>query len=247
MDAIFKAMADPARRDLLDALREEDGQTLTALGARFEMTRFGVMKHLGVLEDAGLITTLKRGRYKYHYLNPAPLQETLDRWIAPMVRPAARGVLDLKAHLERSETLTLTTYIAVPPNRVRAALKDADAQAAYSYMADRVIRTGTRLTFYRGGAKMLTLEETAETDAALHARFKPHWADLAASDLTHRITAEGPHTKLTLTHEGATAEMADGWARALAGLKTFLETGTAPKFRASPPAAPDQSEKETPK
>ncbi|MEO0677751.1 MAG: helix-turn-helix domain-containing protein [Pseudomonadota bacterium] len=245
MDAIFKAMADPARRDLLDALRHEDGQTLSQLGQRFEMTRFGVMKHLGVLEDAGLVTTLKRGRYKYHYLNPVPLQEALDRWIAPMAQGPARGILALKAHLERRETLTLTTFIAASPARIRAALQSADAQAAFSFMADTVTRDGAALHFFRGGAKMLTIEELAETETTLHARFSPHWADIAPSDLTHRFEPEGAHTKLTLIHEAATPEMADGWGRTLAGLKTYLETGTSPKFRASPPAVPARSDKET--
>ncbi|MEL6915646.1 MAG: helix-turn-helix domain-containing protein [Pseudomonadota bacterium] len=245
MDAIFKAMADPARRNLLDALRAEDGQTLTALGGRLEMTRFGVMKHLAVLEEAGLITTLKRGRFKYHYLNPVPLQEALDRWIAPMARATTRGVLDLKAQLERRETLTLTTFIAAPPARIRGALRSSEAQAAFSFMADAVTREGAALHFFRGGAKMLTIEETRETETTLEARFTPRWADLPPSDLIHHFTAEGAHTKFTLVHHDATQDMADGWRRTLAGLKTYLETGASLKFRASPPAAPDPSEQET--
>ncbi len=91
MDAIFKALNDPARRALLDSLRAKDGQTLTELEEQIDMTRFGVMKHLKVLEEAHLVVTTKVGRFKYHYLNVLPLQEMLDRWIEPLLaRPAAR-------------------------------------------------------------------------------------------------------------------------------------------------------------
>ncbi|MBT8458031.1 MAG: metalloregulator ArsR/SmtB family transcription factor, partial [Alphaproteobacteria bacterium] len=85
MDAIFKALNDPARRDLLDSLRQKNGQSLSELEAQLDMTRFGVMKHLKVLEDASLIVTRKKGRFKYHYLNALPLQEVIDRWIDPFL------------------------------------------------------------------------------------------------------------------------------------------------------------------
>ena len=240
MDAIFKAMADPARRDILDALRDTDGQTLGELGALFDMTRFGVMKHLGVLEDAGLITTKKQGRFKYHYLNALPLQEAMDRWIVPIARPAARRILDLKSQLESTQrTVTQTAYIAAPRAVVWQAITDAAAQSDYNYMADRVARDGNALAYYRSAKKMLTIQETArEEGRVLHGRFLPAWApDLPASDLTYRLSDDGAHTKLTLEHRGLGdehAEIADGWARTLAGLKTFVETGQTPKFRALP-------------
>ena len=106
MDAIFKALADDTRRQLLDILHERDGQTLGELEtsvakAGFEMTRFGVMKHLKVLEAASLVVTRKQGRFKYHYFNAVPLQEVIDRWIEPLTqKPMARVALDLKARLE---------------------------------------------------------------------------------------------------------------------------------------------------
>jgi len=109
MDNIFKALNDPTRRDLLDALRRRDGQTLTDLEAHLDMTRFGVMKHLKLLEDANLIITKKQGRFKYHYLNAVPLQEVIDRWIEPLLaKPLARGMLNLKTNLE-GETEMLDT------------------------------------------------------------------------------------------------------------------------------------------
>ena len=106
MDAIFKALADDTRRLILDVLREQDGQTLQDLesslaGQGVEMTRFGVMKHLKVLEAASLVISRKQGRFKYHYLNVVPLQEVIDRWIEPLTqKPLARATLDLKAKLE---------------------------------------------------------------------------------------------------------------------------------------------------
>ena len=102
VDAVFKALADPTRRDLLDALFAEDGQTLTALEERVPMTRFGVMKHLKVLEEAGLVVTRKRGREKLHYLNPVPIRLIQDRWVSKYAEPWAAGLTELKTHLEDS-------------------------------------------------------------------------------------------------------------------------------------------------
>ena len=102
MDAVFKALADPTRRDLLDALFAEDGQTLTALESRVPMTRFGVMKHLKVLEEAGLVVTRKRGREKVHFLNPVPIRLIQDRWVSKYAEPWAAGLIELKTQLEDS-------------------------------------------------------------------------------------------------------------------------------------------------
>ena len=102
MDEVFKALADPTRRALLDALFAEDGQTLTALEGRVPMTRFGVMKHLKVLEEAGLVVTRKRGREKLHYLNPVPIRLIQDRWVSKYAEPWAAGLIELKTQLEDS-------------------------------------------------------------------------------------------------------------------------------------------------
>jgi len=99
-DAVFKALADPTRRTLLDALFTDDGQTLSALEARVDMTRFGVMKHLRVLEDAGLVVARKRGREKFHYLNPIPIQLVHERWVSKYAAPWAAGLTELKHQLE---------------------------------------------------------------------------------------------------------------------------------------------------
>lgn len=101
MDAVFRALADPTRRAVLDALFEHDGQSVQALCARFpEMTRFGVMKHLDVLEAAHLVTTRRVGRQKFHYLNPVPIQQIADRWISKYAQPFTRALLDLQDELD---------------------------------------------------------------------------------------------------------------------------------------------------
>ena len=100
MDDVFKALADPTRRSLLDALRESDGQTLTSLEEGLPMTRFGVMKHLKVLEEAGLVVTRRRGREKLHFLNPVPIQLIQERWVSKYAEPWASALTDLKHELE---------------------------------------------------------------------------------------------------------------------------------------------------
>jgi DNA-binding transcriptional ArsR family regulator len=100
MDAVFKALADGGRRKLLDALYEENGQTLTQLCAQLDMTRQAVSKHLVLLEEANLVATIRHGREKLHYLNPVPLHEIYERWIAKYERPRLQGLSALKKHLE---------------------------------------------------------------------------------------------------------------------------------------------------
>src|SRR5918999_4568628 len=100
MDDVFRALADPTRRGLLDELFRADGQTLTALEGRLPMTRFGVMKHLRVLEEAGLVTTQKRGREKLHFLNPVPIRLIHERWVSKYAEPWAATLTALKQTLE---------------------------------------------------------------------------------------------------------------------------------------------------
>jgi DNA-binding transcriptional ArsR family regulator len=99
-DRVFKALADPGRRRLLDVLNAGDGLTLTALCEPLDMTRQGVTQHLAVLEAAGLVVTVRRGREKLHFLNPVPLQEIYDRWIRRFERSRLRALRDLKTRLE---------------------------------------------------------------------------------------------------------------------------------------------------
>jgi DNA-binding transcriptional ArsR family regulator len=104
MDEVFKALADPTRRELLDRLRERDGQSLGALEEGLPMSRFGVMKHLKVLEEAGLITTRRRGREKLHFLNPVPIRLIHDRWVSKYAEPWASALSELKKDIEKEES-----------------------------------------------------------------------------------------------------------------------------------------------
>jgi DNA-binding transcriptional ArsR family regulator len=100
MDEVFRALADPTRRSLLDELFKQDGQTLSALGQRLPMTRFGVMKHLKLLEEARLVTTKRRGREKLHFLNPVPIRLVHDRWVSKYAEPWAAALTGLKKSIE---------------------------------------------------------------------------------------------------------------------------------------------------
>lgn len=103
MDAVFRALADPTRRQLLDNLHARNGQTLNALCAEMDMTRQAVTKHLAILEEANLVTTLRKGREKQHYLNPVPINEIAERWIGKFERHRLDALSDLKKLLERED------------------------------------------------------------------------------------------------------------------------------------------------
>src|SRR6195256_6385090 len=118
VDAVFKALADPTRRSLLDELFREDGQTLSALEQRLPMTRFGVMKHLRVLEQAGLVVTRRRGREKLHFLNPIPIRLVHDRWVSKYAEPWVAGLSDLKDRLEKTMEKIYEIYIRTTPERL---------------------------------------------------------------------------------------------------------------------------------
>lgn len=103
MDAVFRALADPSRRQLLDSLHARNGQTLGELCGQIDMTRQAVTKHLGLLEEANLVATVWRGREKLHYLNPIPIHEIADRWIGKYERVRLRALSDLKKRLEEND------------------------------------------------------------------------------------------------------------------------------------------------
>jgi len=245
MDAIFKALNDPNRRALLDSLRNKDGQTLSELEAQLDMTRFGVMKHLGLLEDARLVVTKKQGRFKYHYLNAVPLQEVIDRWIEPLIaKPLARGMLGLKAHLEGNSAMydsdfkpdfVHQTLIRCTQDALWDALTKADQMAAYHFMCDTVegdaAEGGTTDIIRRDGSLMLRQTTTKlEPKTRIEQTFEPHFfgPEGAHSRIVFLIEPEGQHCKLTCEHyeipEGQDG-VKEGWARHIASLKSWLETG----------------------
>lgn len=247
MDAIFKALNDPARRALLDSLRAKDGQTLTELEEQIDMTRFGVMKHLKVLEEAHLVVTTKVGRFKYHYLNVLPLQEMLDRWIEPLLaRPAARAMIDLKTKLEGPNEMTkpdfvMQTMIRCTQDALWDALTSAEAMPHFHFVSNRIEREGNALVYYMAdGNKMLVCAETELTPKTrIAATFEPHFAGpnvpMPVSRYVYDIEPQGAFCKLTLSHfdlpEAQMSGVSDGWLRMLSGLKSWLETGQDAHFR----------------
>jgi uncharacterized protein YndB with AHSA1/START domain len=138
VDEVFRALADPTRRSLLDELFREDGQSLSALQERFAMTRFGVMKHLRVLEDAGLVITRRRGREKLHFLNPVPIRLVHDRWVSKYAEPWVAGLSDLKSSLERPMEKVFEIYIKATPERIWEAITDPAIRAKYNFGAGAV-------------------------------------------------------------------------------------------------------------
>src|ERR1700743_758042 len=133
MDEVFRALADPTRRELLDELFREDGQTLGTLEERFPMTRFGVMKHLKVLEEAGLVVTRRRGREKLHFLNPVPIRLVHDRWVSKYAEPWVSSLSDLKTRLEQTMEKIYEIYIRTTPERLWAAITDSNTRAKYQW------------------------------------------------------------------------------------------------------------------
>src|SRR5262245_33221600 len=134
MDDVFKALSDPTRRSLLDELFKQDGQSLSALEQRLPMTRFGVMKHLKVLEEAGLVTTKKRGREKLHFLNPVPIRLVHDRWVSKYAEPWAAGLSGLKHDLEdRTMEKVFEIYIKTTPDRLWEAITNEEMRQKYNF------------------------------------------------------------------------------------------------------------------
>src|SRR3954454_19678590 len=135
MDDVFRALADPTRRSLLDELYRQDGQTLSALEERLPMTRFGVMKHLKVLEEAGLVKTRRRGREKLHFLNAVPIRLVHDRRVSKYAEPWAAALSELKQNLEEEKTMekVFEIYIKTTPERLWEALTTNEQRARYTF------------------------------------------------------------------------------------------------------------------
>jgi uncharacterized protein YndB with AHSA1/START domain/DNA-binding transcriptional ArsR family regulator len=242
MASVFKALADPTRRLLLDRLHADNGQPLGELCRGLSTTRQGVTQHLAVLEDAGLISTARRGREKLHYLNPVPLHEIADRWIAKFERPDLDALTRLKHVLERDADpmdkpkLVYVSYIATTPERLWAALTDPDLTARYwghrnvSGWAKGDDWAHVRLT--DGGTDIVgTILEVDPPRRLAHT-----WSstgDAGDPARTSRVTYEledvGGAVRLTLTHEDLPPDQVagtnNGWARVLSSLKSMLETG----------------------
>jgi len=238
VDDVFRALADPTRRALLDELFERDGQSLTALEQRLPMTRFGVMKHLRVLEEAGLVVTRRRGREKLHFLNPVPIRLVHDRWVSKYAEPRVAALSELKHRLENTMEKVYEIYIKTTPELLWAAITEPELRAKYNFGV-RVNSDWTPGSSYEGrspGAVGALMEgENLEVDPPrrLVQSFTALWSDAVKAEGASRITWEiepvGDSCRLTVTHdelrEGANGELYGGWPMILSGLKTLLETG----------------------
>ena len=237
-DRVFRALADPTRRLLLDALFVRDGLTLTELESEFEMTRFGVMKHLRTLEEAGLVVTRRSGRNKLHFLNPVPIRLIHDRWIDKYTEPWAAALSDLKHRLEKPMEKVFEIYIHTTPERLWEAITDPEIRSKYNFGAgvSSEWKPGARLELSARKADQLLVEgrvlEVAPPLRLVHTMVGL-WSDDVRSEGASRVTWEiepvGDSCHLTVTHdqlrEGANEEIYGGWPMILSGLKTWLETG----------------------
>jgi uncharacterized protein YndB with AHSA1/START domain len=239
MDEVFKALADPTRRSLLDELFKEDGQTLSALEARLPMTRYGVMKHLRVLEEAHLVTTKRRGREKLHFLNPVPIRLVHDRWVSKYAEPWVATLSGLKHRLEdRTMEKVFEIYIKTTPERLWEAITNSQMRQKYSFGVGVKSdwKNGSGYEAVHAGAGIRISEgENLEVDPPhrLVQSFTALWSDEVKSEGASRVTWDiepvGDSCRLTVTHdqlrEGANNELYGGWPMILSGLKTLLETG----------------------
>jgi len=238
VDAVFKALADPTRRSLLDELYAEDGQSLSALERRLPMTRIGVMKHLRVLEEAGLLTTKRRGREKLHFLNPVPIRLVHDRWVSKYAEPWAATLTGLKKRLEEPMEKVFEIYIKTTPEKLWEAITDPELRSQYSFGVgvNSDWTSGSRYEAHHPGAGITIAEgDNLEVDPPnrLVQSFNALWSDDVKAEGTSRVTWEieqiADSCRLTVTHdqlrEGANDELYGGWPMILSGLKTLLETG----------------------
>jgi uncharacterized protein YndB with AHSA1/START domain/DNA-binding transcriptional ArsR family regulator len=249
-DRVFKALADPTRRTVLDRLHQRNGQTLTELCEQLGMARQSATQHLGVLEAASLISTVWRGRAKLHYLNPVPIHDIGERWISKFERPRLRELSTIKQRAEEhavtgKPTFVYVTYIESTQEKVWQALTDADLTGAYwghSNMSDwqsgspwEHVRTdgsgiadvvGTVIEAVPGERLVLTFDPPATVSAE-----EPSAGPVAdPSVVTFDITPYHEIVRLTVTHEKladqeAYEAVSVGWPAVCANLKSLLETG----------------------
>ena len=235
---MFRALADPTRRALLDELFARDGQTLVSLTARHDMTRIAVAKHLRLLEGAGLVVSRRRGREKLHYLNAVPIRLIHERWVSKYTEPWAAGLAGLKAELEQAMEKVFEIYVRTTPERLWEAITDPTTRAKYHFGAaiESDWTAGSRYALVHPGADGPLVEGenlVVEPPRRLVQTMHTLWSDEAESEGTSRVTWEiepvGDSCRLTVIHDQlsdtAPPELYGGWPMILSGLKTWLETG----------------------
>ncbi|MEM1365222.1 MAG: SRPBCC domain-containing protein, partial [Pseudomonadota bacterium] len=221
------------------------------LAKQSDMTRFGVMKHLKVLEAANLVSTRKVGRFKHHYLNAVAVQAALDRWVKPFrVRPLAQQLLNIKRQAEGAQSMgendkpdfVLSTYINAAPQAVWDALVKAEHVNQYQFLGGSMVseseQPGRLDQLYPDASPMLGMEILVEDPpGVLECSFEPRWpgpdGEVPTSRCRYEIEEVAGASKLTVLHFGLTPGLegvADGWAKTLASLKSYLETGEGMRF-----------------
>lgn len=255
MDEVFKALADTSRRRLLDSLNARNGQSLRELCAGLDMARQSVSKHLAVLEAANLVTTLRRGRNKLHYLNAEPINAIAERWINRYHRERVRALADLKTALEEpmgNPAFVYTTYIKTTPERLWQALTDpAFTRRYWGATVESDWKAGSTMTWEQDGvtiadpAQVVLESEPYRRLAYSWHTFTPEFAKAVglsdevytkiASERRSKVSFEieplGRMVRLTVVHDGfdpgsTVLEMvSEGWPELLSNLKTLLETG----------------------
>jgi uncharacterized protein YndB with AHSA1/START domain/DNA-binding transcriptional ArsR family regulator len=245
MAAVFRALGDPSRRLLLDRLFDRDGQTLGELAAALpEMTRFGVMRHLDVLESAGLIETRRVGREKHHYLNPVPIRLVADRWIGKFAEPVVGRMAAIKHDLEAPEMLAPdhvdSVLIRATPDRIWRAITDGAETARYYYgtRVESSWAVGDRVAYSYPDGSIAADGEVVEVVPGrrvvmtFHARWSPEIDAEGPVRMTWEVEPAGEGvSKLTVVTSGALEggvvqrEFAGGIEYIVSGLKTWLETG----------------------
>lgn len=254
-ELVFKALGDETRRKLLDLLFLKQGRSLTELEEHLPMTRFGVMKHLKVLKQAGLVTTRRKGRETLHYLNAVPIQMVYDRWVSKYSKGWARTLTELKYELEHLDTEAIKmaeaaqaqetrhvfeVFIRTTPEKLWQALTDGDLTRQY-YFGTSVSsdwKAGSAYSYVAPDGTLMVDGKVTESDPPkrLVTTFNPRWSpegevNYPESRVTFEITPMGEACRLSLVHDELTAghpltqEFRAGWSQILSGLKTLLETG----------------------
>jgi uncharacterized protein YndB with AHSA1/START domain/DNA-binding transcriptional ArsR family regulator len=247
MDPVFKALADPTRRLLLDRLREHNGQTLSELCARLDMTRQSATQHLDVLVGANLVTVVRRGRERLHYLNPVPIHEIEQRWISGFDQPRLQALGAIKNQAEEYAmtnappsvpSYVYVTYIRAGAQQVWQALTDADTTARYwghANVSDWQPGSSWEHRRVDGSGRVDVVGRVIETEppTRLVITFEDApdaEAPRAPSVVTFLIEPHHDIVRLTVTHENLPNQamlngISSGWPAVLANLKSLLETG----------------------
>ena len=208
-----------------------------ALAEGFAMSRFGVMKHLKLLEEAGLVVTRRRGREKLHFLNPVPIRLVHDRWVSKYAEPWAAALSDLKQRLETPMEKVFEIYIRTTPERLWEAITDPEIRSKYNVRRAHQLRLDAGLALRDeppGRPARRGREPRGRSAAPARADHAALWGDDVKSEGTSRVTWEiepigDDSCRLVVTHdqlrEGANDQLYGGWPMILSGLKTWLETG----------------------